>query len=325
LIKEQTSKETFSKAYDLVRSGKYIEAEPLLCKLLDRHPDHPDVLHLMGLVFLETYRLDDSVHAFKSAVENCPDQARYHYHYGLSLIRKNDIDNAISSFNTALALDGDFQDARYNLAKALKDQGDLEKSATIYEQLLEKEPLHADALYNLANLRYEMDMLSESENLFRQLLSKNPKHLNARTNYALIQSRTGRTEEAIRILEKTLSIDPNHKSARQLLQKLYSSKIPSWHFDMLNDEKRNDAYDRAIRKTVVNANQVLEIGTGSGLLSMMAARAGARKVVTCEMCRFLAKIAEKIIEKNGFADRIRVINQNPNQPRWNLPSDCILV
>jgi hypothetical protein len=42
---------------------------------------------------------------------------------------------------------------------------------------------------------------------------------------------------------------------------------------------------------------------------MMAARAGALKVTTCEMSVPLAKVASKIIQKNGYADRVTVIGK----------------
>jgi hypothetical protein len=82
---------------------------------------------------------------------------------------------------------------------------------------------------------------------------------------------------------------------------------------MLNDKERNDAYDRAITDAANTASHVLEIGTGSGLLAMMAARAGARKVTTCEMVTPLAQTASRIIRKNGYGDRIQVINKKSTQ------------
>ncbi|MEL7220183.1 MAG: 50S ribosomal protein L11 methyltransferase [Bacteroidota bacterium] len=44
----------------------------------------------------------------------------------------------------------------------------------------------------------------------------------------------------------------------------------------------------------------MDIGTGSGLLAMMAARAGAQEVVACEMNPLLAEAASQIVEQNGF-------------------------
>ena len=52
---------------------------------------------------------------------------------------------------------------------------------------------------------------------------------------------------------------------------------------------------------------VLEIGAGTGILAMMAARAGAKHVYTCEMNPPVAQAAQENIVRNGYADWITVI------------------
>ena len=67
-----------------------------------------------------------------------------------------------------------------------------------------------------------------------------------------------------------------------------SMSVERWHFPMINDERRNRAYDAAIKKCMGDAestsqgHRVVDIGGGSGLLAMMSARAGADQVVTVE-------------------------------------------
>ncbi|MSO65728.1 MAG: hypothetical protein EXQ85_08030 [Alphaproteobacteria bacterium] len=52
--------------------------------------------------------------------------------------------------------------------------------------------------------------------------------------------------------------------------------------------------------------RVLDIGAGSGLLSMMAIRVGAAAVSACEVDPVIAEVARTIIERNGYADRIHL-------------------
>jgi type II protein arginine methyltransferase len=75
---------------------------------------------------------------------------------------------------------------------------------------------------------------------------------------------------------------------------------------MLNDEVRNAQYKRAI-EAKFKGRAVLDIGMGTGLLSMLAVRAGAEHVYGCEMNPAIAVIAKEIVQKNGEADRVTVV------------------
>lgn len=93
-------------------------------------------------------------------------------------------------------------------------------------------------------------------------------------------------------------------------QQLIGNSVPRWHFNMLRDEPRNTAFDAAIRRAVTPGTHVLDIGAGSGLLSLMAARAGAGRVVACEENPAIADVATRVVAANGYADRIRVVTGN---------------
>jgi type II protein arginine methyltransferase len=54
---------------------------------------------------------------------------------------------------------------------------------------------------------------------------------------------------------------------------------------------------------------VFEIGTGSGLLAMMAGRLGAQSVVTCEAVGIIADTARKIVARNGLQTRVKVLDK----------------
>lgn len=75
--------------------------------------------------------------------------------------------------------------------------------------------------------------------------------------------------------------------------------IPKWHFAMLNDSKRNTAFERAITKQIEPHHRVLDIGAGTGLLSVIVHNSGARTVDAFEAHPAMAAIASKVFEKLG--------------------------
>ena len=75
---------------------------------------------------------------------------------------------------------------------------------------------------------------------------------------------------------------------------------------MVLDAVRTDAYARAIAATVRPDDVVLDIGSGSGLLALLAAKAGARRVFAVERTEMVDLIRAHAKE-NGLEDRIEVI------------------
>ena len=78
---------------------------------------------------------------------------------------------------------------------------------------------------------------------------------------------------------------------------------------MLKDRVRTLSYRNAIlhNKHLFKNKVVLDVGCGTGILSMFAARAGARKVYGIE-CSSIANQAKEIIEVNGFKGVIEIVH-----------------
>jgi Tfp pilus assembly protein PilF len=141
---------------------------------------------------------------------------------------------------------------------------------------------------------------------YRRALALDPNYADAFNNLGVIYRAQGQLDKAIENFRRAFALKPDLEEARRNLRNAYSDLIPAWHFAMMNDRPRNDAYQAAIAR-LVPGKRVLDIGTGTGLLAMMAARAGAKCVTTCEAVVPIAEWAGEIIAHNGLADRIAVI------------------
>jgi len=80
------------------------------------------------------------------------------------------------------------------------------------------------------------------------------------------------------------------------------------HEEMLKDEVRTKSYMKAIlnNKHLFQDKVVLDVGCGTGILCMFAAKAGAKKVIGVE-CASIVEQAQKIVNANGFKDVITLV------------------
>uniref|UniRef100_A0A914V8C3 Protein arginine N-methyltransferase domain-containing protein n=1 Tax=Plectus sambesii TaxID=2011161 RepID=A0A914V8C3_9BILA len=106
--------------------------------------------------------------------------------------------------------------------------------------------------------------------------------------------------------------------AQRNLANLGTHLVDQWHFRMLNDRARNEAYASAIEYFVKKQKEarngecrVLDIGAGSGLLSVMASRAGASSpVFACEHDQLMCSLSRRVIADNQLRDNIVVLPRN---------------
>ena len=76
---------------------------------------------------------------------------------------------------------------------------------------------------------------------------------------------------------------------------------------LLADAVRNRAFKLALDSTVPPSGQVLDLGCGTGYLSLLAVAAGAAKVIAVEAEPGLAHLAERVLRANGAAKKVQVV------------------
>ncbi|KAK4771368.1 hypothetical protein SAY87_031900 [Trapa incisa] len=115
--------------------------------------------------------------------------------------------------------------------------------------------------------------------------------------------------------------DDGGAEASQDFQKSFLARTS--YLDMLNDSYRNRCFREAIEKTVTQPCHVLDIGAGTGLLSMMAAQAMSQNespvhstkgiVTACESYLPMVKLMRKVLHINGTGRNISIINKRSDE------------
>lgn len=136
----------------------------------------------------------------------------------------------------------------------------------------------------------------------------------------------GRHADAYALGRAALASAPADTAVRDLVRSCLAKGVARFHVGMLRDDARNACYAAAIARQVRPGMRVLDIGTGAGLLALLAARAGV-EVVTCEADPIIAAAAREIVAANGLAERITVVAKRSTELEVgvDLPARCDLL
>ncbi|TWB44145.1 protein arginine N-methyltransferase [Nitrospirillum pindoramense] len=195
----------------------------------------------------------------------------------------------------------------WNLGTVRKHLGRWKEALESFRKAVSLDPTWRGRDFNIGLCHQKLGHATEAAESFARAVAAEPDDPINRFNLAAALRDLGRIAEAVTHSEMALELKPDFIEAELQLNKLRTALTPRWHMPMMNDIERNAAYEAAITAAVRPGDIVLEIGTGSGLLAMMAARAGAAHVYTCEADPVIAETARTIIANNGYADRVTVI------------------
>jgi predicted RNA methylase len=143
-------------------------------------------------------------------------------------------------------------------------------------------------------------------------------------NLGALLFQEGLVDRALTTMKAALRIDIRYKPAYDGLINMRAAAVDAWHWRMLNDQHRNVVYQRAISAAVTKGCTVVDIGAGTGLLSIMAAKAGAGHVVAIEMNGALCNVAAKVAAANDVSDVVEVVHGHSSSLDIAEPVDLII-
>nr|AFK37387.1 unknown [Lotus japonicus] len=98
------------------------------------------------------------------------------------------------------------------------------------------------------------------------------------------------------------------------------------HEEMLKDTVRTKTYQSVIyqNKFLFKDKIVLDVGAGTGILSLFCAKAGAKHVYAVE-CSQMANMAKEIVETNGYSNVITVLKGKIEELELPVPKVDIII
>lgn len=92
---------------------------------------------------------------------------------------------------------------------------------------------------------------------------------------------------------------------------------------MVSDRWRTDAFAAAIREAVQPGDVVLDVGTGTGILAMLAARSGAQQVYGIDAAE-VAQTAANLVKANGLSEQVKILRGPAEELQLEEPVDIVI-
>ncbi len=251
---ELTIPQALMLAVKYYQSGDMSQAEIISTQIIQISPYHPDALHLLGVIALQTGNgnsalefiskaihihpttqmycnmgnafqlqgnLDAAIEWNQKALSIEPSYAVAHYSIGNILKDQGKLDAAVGCFQKTLSLDSKYIEAHNNLGLVFYLQGKLDKATECYQQAIALSPNHAKAHNNLGAVFKEQGKLDAASECFQKAISLEPNYFEAHNNFGTVLSDQGKLDAAIESYQKAIALNPNYIEAHNNLGNLF--------------------------------------------------------------------------------------------------------
>jgi tetratricopeptide (TPR) repeat protein len=203
----------FSAGYQHQQAGRLEDAERCYRRVLALDPNHPDSLHLLGVVALQSGRRPLALSMIRRAIAADSEVASYHSNLGTLLADLGQTDQAIDCYRRAIALRPDLPEAYINLGNALRDRGQTDEARVCYGRAIDLQPSVGEAHVNLGNLLRDQGESAASMACYRRAVLANPTLPEAHNNLGAVLREQGSLDEAAAACRTALTLDPQSAPA----------------------------------------------------------------------------------------------------------------
>ena len=202
------------KALSLQRIGDHKGAEKALTVLLEKAPNDPDALHLLGLSLHAQGHSRKAAEKIALAISILPGEAMFHTHAGVVAVSMGDLDLAAKQYEAAIDCDPKYIDAYANYGALLEASGFCEDALTVLNQGLALDKTSVGILVNRGKVLAKLGRFTEAEASYRGALEVDPDVAEAYNNLGNLLKRGKRYEEAATAFEAALTVRPGFLEAQ---------------------------------------------------------------------------------------------------------------
>jgi len=195
-MQPQTVEEVLANGQRYLGAGDLHNAEGHFRAVLERYPQHPDALHLLGVVTYQAGDAERALEMISRSLELAPDRLYFWLNFSEISRASGRTDAAIRGFKKAIELSPNFAGAWYGLGQAHERAGDFPDAIAAYRRSMELDANDPCPQLNLGVLIEREGQYDEARRLFERALELRPDYPHAHVALGLSMMRRGELERA---------------------------------------------------------------------------------------------------------------------------------
>ena len=198
----------FNQALAFHRCGDLESAKNIYEQLLGKYPENAEVIHLLGVIALQTKDLTKAVGLISKALVINPQMPAAFSNLGNAYKDQKELDKALKCYQCALKIDPLFEDAISNIGNIFYDKKNYVEAKNFYNRAIALNPRHADAYYNRGNIHLHFDKNSDALSDYSKALEFNPSIVDAYLNRGQAHKKMGNYSAALTDFNKVIEMQP---------------------------------------------------------------------------------------------------------------------
>jgi len=211
-----THQDMLRQAFELFDGGKIHEAATLAEELRQQAPNHPDVLHLMGLICLKSGNPGQAEKLIGLAIAQIPGRAFLQVNLGNARRQLGKNVEARAAYDKAVALEPDFPGSYLNRGTLNAEEGQVQASIADFETLIRLSPNDPQGYLHLGQFQLAQGAFALARQTYQKGLEVRPDGPMLLLGLSNALERLGDLDGALAAAEKVLKQMPDLPGALRI-------------------------------------------------------------------------------------------------------------
>jgi len=204
-------------AVQCYEAGRLDAAQQLCREILHNEADHPDALHLLGVIAYKTGRYEEAIDLIRRAIAQKRQAPQFHNTLGVVLRATGRLEEAMAAYEQALLLDAGYAEAHHNMGNVFFSQRRYAAAVEKYNRVISLDPQRIEAYNSSAIALQYLGQYDAAIERCREVLLRKPDYAEAYNTAASILLKKGHCAEAIENYRRALQLKADYAEAHSNL------------------------------------------------------------------------------------------------------------